>query len=144
MSEQNKKLVMRMVDEFWNEGRMSTADELLTDDHVIRDPATPGDFIGPDGMKRFASIYRDAFPDLHFTTDQLIAEGDLVAERWRAAGTHTGELPGVPATGRSFVVSGVTIFRFRDGKIAEHAPVWDALGLLRQLGVAPEVAATAS
>lgn len=141
MSEQNKALVERLIDEFWNEGRTATADELVAESHVVIDPATPGEYRGPEGLKQFAAIYRNAFPDLHFTSLELVGEGDAVAQRWRVTGTHRGDLPGIPATGQPIDVTGITISRIRDGRFTELCVVWDALGLMRQLGVAPAMAA---
>ena len=83
-------------------------------------------------------MYRGAFPDLHFTLEDVIGEGDRVVVRWTATGTHKAEVMGVPATGKRVAVTGIEVSRFADGKLAETWVNWDALGLLRQLGAIPE------
>ncbi len=95
----------------------------------------------PEGEKKRANLYRSAFPDLHFTVEEVIADGDKVVARYSARGTHKGELNGIAPTGKSTNVSGVTIARIANGKVAESWVNWDALGLMRQLGVVPEHAA---
>jgi predicted ester cyclase len=84
-----------------------------------------------------AAYFRRAFPDWHSDIEQLIAEGDLVAERFTARGTYGGELMGVAPTGRELTLQGINIFRIHDGQIAERWGRLDQLGLLRQLGLAP-------
>ena len=94
-------------------------------------------------MKESAGGYRSAFPDLVMTVDQSFAEGDLVATRWTARGTHEGELFGIAATGKQATVTGITIDRYEDGLIAESWTNWDTLGLLQQLGAVPVALQTA-
>jgi steroid delta-isomerase-like uncharacterized protein len=84
----------------------------------------------------------EAFPDLNRPVDDLIAEGDKVVARWRAEGTHTGSFQGVPPTGRRASITGITIFRLRDGKIVEEWGESDMLGLLQQVGALPGPAGT--
>ena len=101
------------------------------------------DFVGHGGSRTFthedgmneAKGWRAAFPDLTMNVDLIVAEGDLVAVRWTARGTNTGEGNGIPATGRKVEVSGTAIFRFEDGKIAEEWTAANTIGLLRQLGL---------
>ncbi len=82
-------------------------------------------------------FYRRAFPDTQFVIDEQIAEGDRVMTRWTAHGTHKGEFPGIPVTGRKAEVSGVQVDRFVNGKIVETWSVFDQLGLMQQLGAVP-------
>ena len=91
-------------------------------------------------------MYRQAFPDLRMTVEAMFADGDCVITRWTAVGANTGEIPGMPATGKQSTVTGVTIDRIEDGKIVESWTNWDTLGMLQQLGIAPgqEAAATAA
>jgi steroid delta-isomerase-like uncharacterized protein len=89
-------------------------------------------------MKAFVASHRRAFPDAHSTVEDQLAEGDKVVTRWRARGTHRGELGPVPATGHAFEMDGVTIERIADGRIAEVWVARDELGLLHQLGLAPQ------
>jgi steroid delta-isomerase-like uncharacterized protein len=136
MSEQNKALVRRMVEEFWSKGRLEYAADFFAKEYVRHDPPGP-DIRGLSSLTEFAGIYRRAFPDLRFTIDELIAEGDLLAARWTGTGTQRGDLPGVPATGRQSTVSGITLSRIRNGKIEEEWVAWDQLGMLRNLGAIP-------
>ena len=103
------------------------------------------DFIGHGGNRTFdhaagmaeAKGFRTAFPDLQARVDLILAEGDLVSVRWTAIGTNTGAAMGIPATGKHVQISGTTVFRIRDGAIAEEWTSGDNLGLMRQLGLLP-------
>ncbi|TCJ99345.1 ester cyclase [Nocardia alba] len=137
MSEQNKACAKRMFDA-WNARDLDVFDELIADDAIDHDPQNPfAEIHGPDGLKRQAQMYLDAFSDQRFLVNEQIAEGDFVTTRWTGTGTNDGELMGMPATGKSAVVAGVTINRFRDGKIIESWASWDTLGMMQQLGVVP-------
>ena len=85
------------------------------------------------------SLYRNAFPDLHFQLEDVIAEGDRVVSRITASGTHERDLPGIPATGRHVSVSGIVIARYEDGKAVEDWVSFDFLGLFQQLGIVPSM-----
>ena len=85
------------------------------------------------------TLYRAAFPDMRLTIEDIIAEGETVIARWSCRGQHTGELNGIAPTGKQFAISGVTIARFANGKMLEGYVNWDALGLMQQLGVVPEL-----
>ena len=97
-TEENKALVRRFVEEFWNEGNMSAVDELMASDAEIHMPT--GEMVDLDGLKSFAGTFRGSFPDWHSTLEELIAEGDRVAELWTGRGTHRGELQCIPPTGK--------------------------------------------
>jgi len=85
-----------------------------------------------------ASVFWAGFPDMQVTIDDVIAEGDKVAYRWTARGTQTGEMMGIPPTGRSVILTGITIDRYdAESKIVEHWESYDQLGMLQQLGVIP-------
>jgi steroid delta-isomerase-like uncharacterized protein len=133
----NAKASRRILEEIFGAGNYGVADELVAADAVGHDPALPEPVIGPDGVKEAARGYRSAFPDLTITTDTVIAEGDLVAIRWTARGTHKGDLFGIAPTGKEATVTGITIDRHAGGKIAESWTNWDTLGLLQQLGAVP-------
>ncbi len=133
--EENKALVRRFVEEFWNEGNMATADELMAVDAEIHMPT--GEVVNLDGLKSFASTFRGAFPDWHSTFEELIAEGDRVAERWTGRGSHQGELQGIPPTGKRVEVPGSVFYRIVGGKIVEFRGQLDMMGLMQQLGVIP-------
>jgi steroid delta-isomerase-like uncharacterized protein len=140
MTEANKAIARRVIDEIYNAGRLEVADEIVTPDFVGRDPASPEPMRGPEGLKRQAEGYRTAFPDLRLTIEDEIAERDRVVTRWSARGTHEAELFGIPATGKQTTVSGITISRIIDGRIAESWISWDTFGLLQQLGAIPAMA----
>ena len=93
-------------------------------------------FTHAQGMAE-AKGWREAFPDLKVTVDQTVAQRDLVCVRWTARGTNTGTGNGIPATGKRVQISGMTMFRFVDGKIAEEWTSGDSLGLMKQLGLLP-------
>ena len=86
------------MEEFWNEGNMSAADELMAPDARIHLPS--GEVVNPEEAKDFAARWHESFPDWHSTFEELVAEGDRVAERWTGRGTHQGELQGNPPTGK--------------------------------------------
>ena len=138
MSEENKALVLRLVAEVWNAGDLDVIDELLAPEWVRHDPSAPEELRGPDGFRRFVEMYRGAFPDLRFTVEDQVAEGDKVATRWSAVGTHQEELMGMPPSGNRAEVTGITLERFSGGKFVESWDQHDALGMMRQLGVVPD------
>jgi steroid delta-isomerase-like uncharacterized protein len=134
-AEENKALVRRFVEEFWNKGNTAAADELMAIDAAIHMPT--GEVVNLDGFKRFAGTFRGSFPDWHSTVEELIAEGDRVAERWTGRGTHRGELQGIPPTGKRVEVPGSVFYRIVDGKIVEFRGQLDMMSLMQQLGVIP-------
>ena len=143
MSEQNKNAVRRLFEEVWNKGYVPVADELFAPTYTHHDSSTPDVGRGPESEKKRVSLYRNAFPDLRLTIEDLIAEGETVMARWSCRGTHKGDLNGIAPTGKQVTISGVTIARLLNGKLAEGYVNWDALGLMQQLGVVPEFAAKA-
>ncbi len=142
MSEQNQTLMRRGIEEVWNGGNFDVVDELIADDFVGHQP--PLENHGPAGVKRYFAMLREAFPDIHFTIEDQIAENDRVVTRWTARATHLGTYQGIPATGKPGIVTGITINRIANGKIVEGWTNLDSLGMLQQLGVIPALAETAS
>jgi steroid delta-isomerase-like uncharacterized protein len=142
MSENNKAIVRRLVEEVWNKGNLSVADELFAPNYEHHDASTLDFGRGPESEKKRATLYRAAFPDLRLTIEEIIAEGEIVMTRWSCRGTHKGDLSGIAPTGKQFNISGVTIARLANGKLAEGWVNWDALGLMQQLGIVPELAKT--
>jgi steroid delta-isomerase-like uncharacterized protein len=140
MSEANKTLVRRLFDEVWNKGNLPVADELFAQNYNHHDSSTPDLGRGPESEKKRATLYRNAFPDIRFTVEDLIAEGESVTARWSCHGTHKGELNGIAPTGKQFTISGISVARFTNGKMIEGYVNWDALGMMQQLGVVPELA----
>ena len=138
MSEHNKVLARRNIEEVWNQGKIAVIDELIAHSAIFHDPNVPGGkFAEPEGYKQFVSIYRTAFPDLHFTIHDQVAESDKVVTRWSAGGTNDGSLMGIAASHKHAIVQGVDINRYENGKIVEGWIIYDMLGLLQQLGMEP-------
>lgn len=136
-AEENKAIIRRMVEEMFNEGNLDATDDIIARDHVHYDPAMPEEGHGPEDFKQFVSVYRSAFPDLHVEIEDQVAEGDRVATRWTAAGTHEGELAGIAPTGKRVTTPGMEISRIEGGKVAETWENYDMMGLMQQLGVIP-------
>jgi steroid delta-isomerase-like uncharacterized protein len=140
MSEYDKAIVRRLFEEVWNKGNLSLVDELFTPNYEHHDSSSPDFGRGPESEKKRATLYRTAFPDMHLKVEDIIAEGETVMTRWSCRGTHKGDLNGIAPTGRQFTISGMTVARLSNGKMAEGYVNWDALGLMQQLGVVPEFA----
>ena len=136
MSEDNKALSRRFIEEVWNNKNLEVIDELVAPDQVDH-ALPPGLPPGIDGNKAFIGMFMNAFPDVKIVVEDQVAEGDMVVTRWRATGTHTGELMGIPPTGKKVTVTGIDINRFSGGKDVEHWGQFDQLGMMQQLGVVP-------
>jgi len=134
MTEENKRIARRVIEEVYNAGKLEAVDELIAPECVSYDVAMPEPIRGREGLKQQAQGYRSAFPDLRVTIDQQIAEGDSVCTRWSARGTHRGDLFGVAPTNREATTTGITIDKLRDGRIVESYTNWNTLGLMQQLG----------
>jgi len=136
--EANKTVVTDFITALFSVGDLTAADRYLTDDFLNHDPPFGGD-PSREGMRDAGAMFRAAFPDWHSDVALLVAEGDLVVEVFTASGTHTGaDLMGVAASGRAVVLRGINVFRVRNGQIVERWGRLDELGMLQQLGLAPE------
>lgn len=132
--QETKNLINRLYEEIFNQGNIAVVDEIIAADYHSHEPE------GTHGLAEFKQevpAFRAAFPDLEFTLEEIVVSGDRVCHRWTARGTHEGELMGVPPTGREVTLTGTTIERIEDGKIAESWPMMDRMGLMQQLGVIP-------
>jgi predicted ester cyclase len=129
-------LVAEFIDALFTRGELEAVDRYLAPGFVNHDPF-PGFAPDQEGMRQTAQVFRQAFPDWHAGQEAHIAEGDLVAERFTARGTHQGELLGVVPTGREVVLAGINIFRVQDGKVVERWGSTDDLGFPQQLGIVP-------
>jgi predicted ester cyclase len=136
VSEENKAVVRLFSEEFWNKGNMAAVDELMAADAMIFLPGRGQ--VGLHDLKTFAITWRGAFPDWYNTTDELLAEGARVVERWTGRGTHRGEFQGIAPTGRQVTVVGSVFYRLASGKITEFRGQFDGLVLMQQLGVIPD------
>ena len=119
LTDTNKALMRRIYDEMWNGGDPRLAAEI---------------FSRPEGVERFVRQFLLSFPDLQHTVEEMVAEGDRVAVRFSAHGTHTGQWLKFAPTGRSIQYTGVTLARIAGDKIVEHQTWWDKAGLMEQLG----------
>jgi steroid delta-isomerase-like uncharacterized protein len=130
----NKALVRRFYEEVWGRGNLPVADEVFAEEYERHDFREGEPAPGAEGQKQIAAAFRAAFPDLSWQIDFILADGDFVAGRWTATGTHLGAWAGVEPTGRPMRFSGINVFRFSDGKVVEIWNHRDDLGLMRQLG----------
>ncbi len=135
MSEENHEaLVRKFYEEVWNKGNLTVADEVFADDYVRHD-LRPGNLPpGPEGQKKIARDFRNAFPDLRLVPTFMISDGEMVVARWVMTGTHKGKWADTRPTGRNVEFSGVNIFRFENGKVVEIWNYRDDLGLREQVG----------
>ena len=143
-TEQNKALVRQMVDEIFNQGNLSQANEFLAPDFAEREELPPGIPRDREGVKQLTTILRNAFPDFKATIDDVIAEDDKVVIRQTWSGSHKGEFMGIPATGRRVSFGVIDIIRIADGKFVEHWGQMDSMSLMQQLGVIPAPAQSGS
>jgi steroid delta-isomerase-like uncharacterized protein len=133
-TEQNKAIVRRFLEEY----TPAVVDELLVPNYIHHDPSLPPELQrGRDAYKQINNMFHAAFPDLQVTVEDLVAEGNKVAARWNWGGTHQGEMMGIPATRKHVAATGTSIHRVAEGKIVESWFNFDALGMMRQLGVVP-------
>ena len=144
MANQQNEEIARRGFEVFNTGDFSYIDEITAEDAVNHDPAQPEEGQGPEGFKQVVQMYRAAFPDLHITIEEMCSDGDLVCTRWVSEGTNDGELMGMPPTGKRVTVTGISIDKIKDGKVVESWNQWDNAGMMQQLGVGAEAAATAA
>ena len=128
-------LARRYFEEVWNQGKVEVLDELLTPEYVNHTPSVGNPPPGPNGLKPIVLAMRRAFPDLHFTIEEVVATPNAIAIRTTMTGTHEGNLFGIAPTHRRVKVTQIQIERLRGGRIVEHWRVTDELTLMRQLGV---------
>jgi predicted ester cyclase len=133
-----ESMYRRWLAEVWNQGRLDVAAELLAGDLIDHNPY-PGQPSGLEGHNWAMAMVRRAFPDLCFTADVVISDGQFVAGRWTMTGTNTGtfDLFGLPPTGRPVTMTGQEVFRAEGGKLTEIWHQEDVPGMLRQLGLEP-------
>lgn len=134
----NKAVVARFVEEFWSGGNEAAADELMAENVVIT--VNNQEIEDAHTLKLFARSLRAAFPDWHSSLEELVGEGDRVAERWTGRGTHRGAFQGIAATGQQVAVPGTVFYRITGGRITEFRGQFDRLSMVEQLGalVQPE------
>lgn len=121
-----------------SKGTTGEIDAYVAPDSVWNMPGGPP--LGREQATGMSAMFYSAFPDMHHTFDDQIAEGDRVVSRVTFRGTHRGDFQGVPATGNTVAFGAIFIDRLRDGKIVEHWAQFDMMGLMQQLGAVPEPA----
>ncbi|MDY6819541.1 MAG: ester cyclase [Halobacteriales archaeon] len=134
-----RTLVHRWFTELFNEGTLAVADEILADDISYRGPRSlsPTDVTSPHDVKEYVETYRQAFPDLTYTVEELFDAEDAIIARWSVAGTHENALFELESSGESFVEEGINIFVIEDGRISEVWSEWDTLKMVQELDVTP-------
>jgi steroid delta-isomerase-like uncharacterized protein len=136
MSEQNKAVVRRIVEDHWNNKNAALVSELFASNVSLETP--DGVLTGLEGASFLLQAYATAFPDFRLIIDDLLADGDRVVLRWTFTGTHRGPLADIAASGRQVhVPCGIAIFRIAAGKVDQGYFAWDKYALLQQLGVLP-------
>jgi SnoaL-like polyketide cyclase len=135
MSAENEAIARRFFEQLCNARDASVADEIVAAEYVSHGPQAPP-AEGPEGVKARIAVYQDAL-DGFWDVQEIFTAGDRVAVRWIGRGTHVGELMGIPPTGATVAVEAITLLRVADSLIVEEWTVWDALGLLQQVGAVP-------
>lgn len=135
-TERNKEIVRRYQDAY-NSGNLDVLNELLAPDWKTQ--AFPCELLEQtvENVKAVHRMVLEAFPDLHYTTHELVAEGDVVVQSWTVRGTHKGDLAGLAPTGKPMVAGGLSLFEIRDGRIVRHEAQTDTMPFLIQCGVVP-------
>ena len=136
-TEENKELCRRFFEEVFNKLDQNTATEIISPRFVTHHPAYPEGIHGIEGVNQVIATFRGGLPDLQYTIQDMIAEGDKVVVRWIAHGTHQGTFLGIPPTGKKVAATGIDIFRIAFGKLEEAWVNSDILGLLQQIGAIP-------
>jgi steroid delta-isomerase-like uncharacterized protein len=133
-TEENKALLRRAWDEVYGRGRLDSIEEFVLDDVIAHGP--DGDLRGVEEFKRYLAAYLAAFPDTNVTVEDVIAEGDKVVSRYTVRGTHSGTTEEYgPPTGKQMAIEGITLYRFKGGKLAEMWDRYDNLAVMQQLGL---------
>jgi steroid delta-isomerase-like uncharacterized protein len=136
--EEIKKLAHEVIENYWNKKKFELADQYYTQDYINHFPSIP-DVTNLDQFRQWSITFKKSFPDFKVAVEEIIVEGNMVATRWTLRCTQTGEYMGIPAEGKKVEISGMTMERIKNGKIAEAWWNPDDLMMLRQLGVVPEM-----
>jgi steroid delta-isomerase-like uncharacterized protein len=132
----NSQILHRFTSEFINTGSPAVAAELIAPQAEFHAPGMPP-LRGPDGYLVLVGMLRAGFPDVQWTLEDVVSEGDKVAARYTMRGTHTGAFMGVPATGKAFSVTSMGIYRIANGQIVEEHGLPDMMGIMMQIGAIP-------
>jgi steroid delta-isomerase-like uncharacterized protein len=137
MSSEANKLTMQRFVEFINTASETLAAELISPDAIFHVPGSPEPMRGPAGYLSIIAMMRGGFPDIQWTLEEMVAEGDKVAARFIMRGTHQGAFFGIPPSGRKIAVQAMNIYRLSGDKFVEEHGQPDMLGLLQQIGAIP-------
>ena len=137
MSEENKAVIRRLIEQVWNRRTLDAADELFAPEAILYESGVPLPGVGPAVIKEAMGALWVAYPDIRTTVDDMIAAEDKVVVRWSAVGTHQGVMQGIAPTNRKIAQNGIVIYRLAAGKIVEEWMNTNLLGILKQLGVIP-------
>jgi len=127
----------RFFEEMLGNANWKLADEILAPDIVMHHPSSPQPVAGAQSVVGFLGAFRAGFPNMSMKVEFAFGEAEMVAVRWRMSGTHTAELFGIPPSGKSVNVAGISLLRFSNGKVVEDWVSEDTLGLMQQIGVIP-------
>ncbi|HVG42063.1 MAG TPA: ester cyclase [Chitinophagaceae bacterium] len=133
MEERNRTLAKRIIDDVFSRGHVEDLESLVTSEIIIHD--TDKELRGLEQVRQGIINLRTAFPDLQYTIEELLTDGDKVVARCKGTGTHNGVFRNIPATGKKMSYRVIFIWRFMNDKLAEHWSVSDVYGMLQQLGV---------
>jgi steroid delta-isomerase-like uncharacterized protein len=139
MSRSNKEIVRLVCEEVWGKGKVTLADELYAQNFVNLNP-TPGFPADREGTKMEIATYHQAFPNMQVTFNDIVNEGDKTVARYTIRGDNTGELMGMPPTGKSIEITGISMLRIANGQVVEEFSLADMATMFQQLGLAPEMA----
>jgi steroid delta-isomerase-like uncharacterized protein len=137
MAAETNKLVMNRFLEFINTASEKLAQELISPSAVFHVPGRTEPMRGPAGYLAIIGMMRGGFPDIQWTLEEMVAEGDKIAARFTMRGTHRGTFFGIPPTGKTISVQAMNIYRLSGGQFVEEHGQPDMLGLLQQIGAVP-------
>lgn len=138
MAENNQQFAAQLV-EAWNSHDLDRVAAWYCLDCRVLDVAIAQPLAGREAVRRMFEAYYQAFPDLHLTLTDVIADNDQVAMFWIAHGTHQGSIMNIPASGRAISAKGVNQLKLRDGLVCETTTIWDVAGMLRGIGLLPDL-----
>lgn len=138
MKRSNSEVARLIIEEVWGKGNTDLIDEMYAENYVDLNPV-PGIPGTREGLKMQLAAFRQAFPNLSASVDDMVTEGEKVVVRFSTQGTHTGDLMGVPPTGKTGAVPCITILRLENGKVIEEFSLADMMLLYQQLGLVPEM-----
>ena len=140
MSDLPRTVVHRFLDEVWHKGNLDAIEEFIAPDYIRHESQTESgkDVYGPDGARQTIALVRGAFPDIHFTLEDVLVDGDKVVVRWTCRATHLGPFFGIEPTGNRVTFTGINIYRVANGKIVERWANEDGLSLMQQLGTSTD------